>query len=195
MLCLISGVVGWAAEGAQSWEYSAAILGYLVPHDRDFALPTVTADRGKLHLEGRYNYEDLDTGSLWAGYNVGLGEEVRFTFTAMAGGVFGEINGIAPGYRAAVGWKKLELFTEGEYFLDAEDQSGDFFYTWSELSVYPKEWFRLGGVAQKTRAYETERDIQRGFLAGASYKRLEFTVYVFNPDQDPTIVLGLSTEF
>ena len=36
--------------------------------DPFFTTPIVTADRSKLHLEARYNYEDLYTVSGWIGY-------------------------------------------------------------------------------------------------------------------------------
>ena len=48
---------------AKKWSFSATVYTYLVPDSRDYAQPTVTADRGWLHLEARYNYEALETGS------------------------------------------------------------------------------------------------------------------------------------
>ena len=68
--------------------------------------PTVTADRGRLHLEARYNYEDLDTGSVWAGYNLKGGGDLAWELTPMVGGIFGATRGVAPGYRGSLGWKR-----------------------------------------------------------------------------------------
>ncbi len=53
-----------------AWSFSAYAYAYIVPDDANFLQPTVTADRGRLHLEARYNYEDFNTGSLWVGYNL-----------------------------------------------------------------------------------------------------------------------------
>src|SRR5262245_12954585 len=90
-----------AAEApAKAWSLSAMIYGYIVPNDSDYAQPTVTADRGGLHLEARYNYEDRHTGSAWVGYNLAFGEELTLELTPMLGGVFGDTNGVAPGYKA-----------------------------------------------------------------------------------------------
>jgi hypothetical protein len=51
-------------------------------------------------------------------------------------------------------------------------------------------------VAQRTRAYESELDIQRGFLVGLSYKQLEVAGHVFNPDlSKPTYVISVRVEF
>jgi len=57
-------------------------------------------------------------------------------------------------------------------------------------------WLRFGLVTQRTRAYRTDRDIQRGFLVGLSYKQLSFTTYVFNPDESsPTLVFACGLTF
>jgi hypothetical protein len=58
------------------------------------------------------------------------------------------------------------------------------------------DWFRTGLVVQRTKAYETEFDVQRGLLAGFSYKKIDFTAYVFNFGwTDPTVVLAVGVNF
>ena len=74
--------------------------------------PTITADRRWLHLEARYNYEDLDTASVWVGYNFSVGEKLSLDITPMLGGVFGNTTGIAPGLRGSLKWWRLELYGE-----------------------------------------------------------------------------------
>ena len=183
-------------DDARKWSFSATVMGYLVPDSRDYVQPTITADRGWLHLEARYNYEALETGSAWVGYNFAGGEKLAWEVTPMLGGVFGNTTGIAPGYTGSLSWWKLELYSEGEYVLDTRDSSGNFLYNWSELSLAPVEWLRFGLVTQRTRAYQTDRDIQRGLLVGFSYKKLSFTAYVFNPDESrPTLVLAAALQF
>ncbi len=109
-----------AGQGAFTW--SASAYTYLVPDDADYVLPIITGDRGALHLEGRYNYEALEAASAWIGYNLSTGNEVTLDFTMMAGGVFGSTTGIALGYEGTLSWKKLELYSEGEYLFDVEDR-------------------------------------------------------------------------
>ena len=53
----------------------------------------------------------------------------------------------------------------------------------------------VGGVIQRTKLYETDFDIQRGFLVGFSYKRANLTTYVFNPDDKPTFVVAVGVSF
>jgi hypothetical protein len=114
----------------------------------------------------------------------------------MLGGVFGKTTGIAPGYSGSLSWWKLQLYSESEYVLDTGNSSVNFLYNWSELSLAPAEWLRFGLVTQRTRAYHTDRDIQRGLLVGLSYKKLSITAYVFNPDESrPTLVLAAGLQF
>ena len=75
------------------------------PEEDIFVQPGFTADRDWLHLEARYNYEALDTGSAWVGYDFGGGEAVTWELTPMLGAVFGATDGIAPGYKGTLGWK------------------------------------------------------------------------------------------
>lgn len=185
-----------APEDEPAWEFSIAGYTYFVPDDSNFLQPTFTADRGWLHLEARYNYEALDTGSAWVGYNFSGGETVTWELTPMLGAVFGATDGIAPGYKGSLGWKKVELYSEGEYVFDAGETADSFFYNWSELTFAPVESFRFGMVTQRTRVYQTDREIQRGLLAGFSFKNLDVAGYVFNPDDEkPTFVLAVAVTF
>ena len=188
-----------AAEPPQSafeeelfrWTWSLSAYTYLVPDGDDYVQPTLMLDRDWLHLEARYNYEALDTGSVWIGYNFSFGDELYIDVTPMLGAVFGDVEGVAPGYRITAGWWRLGLYTEGEYLFDSEDSENDFFYTWSELTYSFNDFFYAGVVIQRTKVYETDFDIQRGLLLGVSIERLNFTAYVLNPDDDPTVVLGI----
>jgi len=180
----------------QQWSFSVNIAGYIVPHDRSYASPTFSADRGHFHFGSRYNYEDKETGSFWVGYNFELGEKVALKLTPMVGGVFGNTTGVAPGYLAGISWKQLELSTEDEFVFDTRNSGGSFFYSWTELSYLPRDWCRAGIVAQRTKAYQTSLDIQRGILIGFSHKKLGFTTYIFNAGwTDPTVVLSLGFNF
>src|SRR5262245_27981671 len=111
-------------ESEKRWSFSASVYTYIAPEERDYAQPILTFDRDWLHLETRYNYEDLQTGSVWAGYNFGGGQKWIWEFTPMLGAVFGEsTTGIAPGYKGSLSWRKFELYSEGEYVFDTSDGS------------------------------------------------------------------------
>jgi hypothetical protein len=180
----------------KAWSFSASASTYILPDFREYVQPTFTADRGWLHLETRYNYENLDTGSVWVGYNFSGGKKLEWEFTPMLGGVFGDTTGIAPGYKFSLTYGKLEFSNEGEFVFDTRNSEGSFFYNWSELSFSPVEWFRFGLVGQRTRAYQSDVDIQRGLLVGFSCKKIDLTTYVFNLDQGkPTWVFSVGMSF
>ena len=174
------------------WAFSLSAYTYIVPDDDEYVQPTLRVDRAWLHLEARYNYEDLNTASIWVGYNWSVGEEVTLDFTPMVGGVFGDTRGIALGYELTLAWKKLQLYSELEYLFDSDESSESFLYTWSELTWAFTDWFRAGGVIQRTKVYDTDFDIQRGFMVGLTWKAIDFTVYVLNPDNDPVVVVGVA---
>ena len=116
--------------------------------------------------------------------------------THLFSALLGQSDGVAPGYRGSLGWWKLELYSEGEYVFDTGHSSESFFYNWSELTLSPLEWFRLGMVTQRTRAYESDREIQRGVLVGFTYRGVDLSGYMFNPDDDkPTYVVAVTLNF
>jgi hypothetical protein len=207
---IVAALVGWALLAGQdaqaqteppsaehpAWSLTAGVAGYLLPENPDYAQPYFFADRDRLHLEARYNYEGHKTASLWIGYNLSFGDKVTFDLTPMVGSVFGDTSGVAPGYKLALAFRSFELSSESEYVFDSGSSSDNFFYTWSELSWSPRDWVRFGLVAQRTKLYQTGFDIQRGLLVGITWKKASFTTYVFNPDADkPSVVLGLTLDF
>jgi len=184
-----------AAEEPAAWECEVSGAVYVLPDEEDFVQPTVRADRGRLHLETRYNYEDRHSLSAFAGASYAFGERTQVTLTPMLGGVAGDRDGIVPALAADLAAGMFEAYGEAEYVFDLAESSESFFYLWSELSLRPREWWRAGLVTQRTRVHQTDRDLQRGLLVGFSFRNLEGTVYAFNPGSDDhfTVVsLGLA---
>ena len=179
-----------------TWSFAAAGYGYIIPHEESYFSPTFRADRKWAHLEARYNYEDRETGSLWLGYNVSFGKKLVLEATPMVGGIFGNTTGVAPGYLFTLSYKSISLYSEGEFVFDTKNSGGNFFYNWNELTYSPTDWFRAGLVSQRTRAYRTPLDVQRGFVAGFSHKKMDFTTYIFNGGwTDATVVLAIGFKF
>jgi hypothetical protein len=173
-----------------SWSLRASAAAYLLPDDDNYVQPTVAADRGALHLEARYNYEDRNSASGFVGWNVEFGKTVTLQLTPMFGVVFGDTDGLIPALEMDLAWSRLELYSEGEYVIDVNDSSNRFLYNWSEASVWVTEWLRAGLVTQRTRVYQTPRDIQRGLLIGTTLSNVEGTVYFFNPGSDDHFVVA-----
>lgn len=182
-----------APEASRSdWDFSLSTYTYLAQHGRDYANPNLIADREWLHLEARYNYEALKTGSVWLGYNFSTGKKLELQVTPMLGGVFGDISGIAPGYAISLRYKMIELSTQAEYFFDVGNRSNDFFYSWSELSGSPADCFRMGIVIERTQA-SGNSDVRRGPLIGFKYKNVDLTTYWLKPgSSEATFVFAVT---
>jgi hypothetical protein len=196
-----SATIKTPTSAVNPWEYTLTVDGYVLPKGTSYVNPVLTADHNWLHLEARFNDENLDTASLWVGYNfshgdVSAGDKWQFDFTPMIGGAFGRTNGIAAGCNVSLNYrKKIEASVGNEYVFDTTSKSGDFYYAWPQLTYSPVEWFHVGAVAQHTAIYHTSFSIQRGFLVGFSHKRWELTTYVFDPGSASTtgvLELGLS---
>ena len=112
----------------------------------------------------------------------------------MLGAVFGRTTGVAPGYKASLSYRKIEFSTR-PIPLRHGRLGRELLLQLVGASYAPIDSFRIGLAIQRTKVYQTEFDIQRGFLVGVSYKRVEFTTYVFNPDDEPTVVLGFAVQF
>ncbi|HEY7091313.1 MAG TPA: hypothetical protein VH518_24670 [Tepidisphaeraceae bacterium] len=182
-----------AEESKLSFSLSANV--YFVPHERTYVQPTIQINYDWLRLEARYNYEDLETTSAWAGVNFSFGKELTLDFTPMLGVVCGNTQGIAPGFELTVAWHKFELYSEAEYLFDTSDSSNNFIYTWTELTWSPLDWLYGGVVFQRTRAYETDLDIQHGLVVGVTFEHLGLAAYLMDPENDPFVILGASLEF
>jgi hypothetical protein len=189
-------VTARAEEPVAAWEFSTSVYGYAVPDSQDYVNPNFTADHGRLHLEARYNYEAIDSGSVWAGANFSAGTSWVFDATLMLGGVVGDLEGIAPGYRLNLEHAWFGLASEGEYFIDAHDSEQNYLYNWTEAWGSPTDWFRAGIAVQRTRAYSSDLSVQRGVFVGFTYKRFDLAAYVFNLGwEDPTYVVAARFTF
>jgi hypothetical protein len=190
------------STATRSWQYYLTVDGFIVPGGTSFLNPDLTADHNWLHLEARYNYEDLRTGSLWVGYNFARGNvddggRWELAITPLVGGVFGRTTGIAPGCEISLNYRnKFEASIENEYVFDTASKSGNFYYAWPQVTFSPRKWLHVGGVAQHTVDYSGRASAQGGFLVGVSRKNWEFTTYVLNPGfADATVALESGFSF
>ena len=179
----------------KKWEGSAALNFYFKKEDF-FVSPVFKADRGWLHLEGRYNYESENTFSVWGGYNFSGGNKLEYTITPMIGFVAGDIVGVAPGLEMNFGFHNFEFYSESEYFIAPDNSEDNYFYTWTDLTWSPVDWLWIGYSGQRTRLLESEVELQHGFLLGGGIKSWELTGYWYNPGTEDTyIVATLSWSF
>lgn len=182
------------SSNTSEWNFSVETDLYFT--DPFTFLPIFIADKGNLHLEARYNYEDLKTFSGWVGYNFIGGEEFEYFITPMLGAAIGRTDGIAPGLEFTLGYAGIELYSESEYLFDFASSEYNFFYNWTDLTYSPLDWLWIGVSGQITKVIDTELETDRGLILGAAYKNFEITSYFYNPfTEDAFFMLALSTEF
>jgi hypothetical protein len=184
-----------AGEPEKAWEVSAALTGYDAADSPDYWNPMVSADYGRLHLETQYQYEALETFSVWIGMNFSAGKSWTFEATLLAGGIFGELEGVAPRVDLSLTHRWFEATTSCEYVFDTANEDDDFFYSWTEIGGYPRDWFRVGLAVQRTRVRETDVDIQRGPFVGFTIQAWDIAAYAFDPHHDPSFVLTVTYQF
>ena len=152
------------------WHVHAELNGFIYPNRADSYIdPIVWAKKGHLHLETRYNYEDLQTISLYGGYNLAFGKKLHLDLTPMLGGATGNTDAILPAAEFEIMYaRRVGLYTETEYAFDLNNSDDNFFLWWGELYYSPQEWVWFGIATQRLRVRESERDFAAGVNAGIS---------------------------
>jgi hypothetical protein len=105
--------------------------------------------------------------------------------------------GIAPGIEVSVAYGAVDFYTETEYVHDSKVGEDSFTYAWSELGFSPRNSLRFGLVGQRTRVYQSDRDIQRGVFGQAVLGEITLGLYVLNPDEsaDRVVIVSLCAKF
>ena len=178
----------------QGWELSGTVFYSDPPGSGDRVTPILYADRGALHLEARYGYEDRETLSLFAGWTLEDEGDVTVAATPMLGAVFGETTGIAPALELDLGWRRLTWYAEMEYLLDLEERDDDFFYSWSTLTWAFTDWLGAGLVTERSKLVDTDFDLQRGVALQITRGPVGLSLYAYNFGSDDfyaTVALDL----
>jgi hypothetical protein len=180
---------------APPWEFSASFYYYALPADADIPVVVATSNRGALHGEARYNYEDLRTVSLFAGWNVATGESVELAVTPMAGVAVGQTTGFIPALELSLVYGAFDYYIEGEYLFDLKERGGDFFYAWSELGVTVGP-ARAGFSIQRTKTFQSPLELDRGVFAQLMVGPAIASLYAFNlATESGFLVFSLALEW
>lgn len=183
------------ATHKKAWEFSSELSLYLLSDD-SFLLPILTLDKDRIHFEGRYNYEDFETLSLFVGYNFSFGEKLPITITPMLGGATGNTRAVIPALEFSVTYKNLTIYSEQEYLLDLNDKTGDFYYQWTDLSYSFTDWMSTGLSLQRTKLFESETDLDHGLLLALGKELLTLSGYYYNFDTDePFGIVTINSTF
>lgn len=150
----------------------------------------------KWYAEARYNYEDIQTFSLYAGRVFSGKDNLTWSLTPMIGGMAGKLNGGSFGLNSAFSYGKFGFSSEAQYSISAATHLDNFFYNWSELWYEPVDWIYTGLALQHTRMFASNSLVDPGVLLGFSYNQWSFPLYSFNPlSQQRYFVVGINWEW
>lgn len=150
----------------------------------------------KFYAEARYNYEDINTASVYAGRSFKGGKKTAFTITPMAGVVFGKYNGVSAGANSEIDIAGFNFCSQLQYTVNIKNNMENFFYNWAEVShTFLKKMY--GGISiQQTMLHKTQLVNEAGLLLGFSAGKITIPLYVFNPfSKQKTVTLGLIVEW
>ncbi|MEW5738712.1 MAG: hypothetical protein AB1938_07280 [Myxococcota bacterium] len=167
-------------EKADAWQAALYLDGYMLMGESGYLVPTVFVDRGPIHLEARFNYEDFNTASAYFGWAFRFGDESNFVrLVPMFGGAVGNSNGIAPGLEIEAQFWRFTYWLEAEYFFNFTDSTASFFYTWSELNFRVVSWLTVGGTFQRMRLAQSERALDIGPMVGVNVGGFALSFYFY----------------
>jgi hypothetical protein len=190
LLCFISGTAFTQAKsGIENYNLLSQGKEYMW-------MPVVHYQSKKgIYTELRYNYEEVQTLSLYGGKTFSGGNILKFTLTPMLGFSVGNFSGLSLATNADVEWKNFYLSSQSQYSMATKHGIDDFFFSWSELGYSLSDNF-FGGVAIQYTMQQGVNDAEPGFVAGLNLKNVSIPVYVFSPFKTGRyFVVGLNYEF
>lgn len=182
-----------AQEQNISAEFS--IQQYFLPSEDDLSIPVLSVNYNDWLIESRYNYEARDAASLWLGKVYSFGESLEFELTPLIGAIFNSFEGAAPGLKTDITYKKLNIYSELEYVFDFDSRDNNYFYSWNEITYGISDNLRLGIVGNRTRAYSSSVELDRGPIAYIDFESISFFCSALNLDDSPIIVSGLALSY
>ena len=185
-----------ADSGSDAVTGTADLFLGLTTTDDFHPLGIVSVTWRRFRVEGRYNYEDDRTGSLFAGYEFELGDRPALWVAPMVGAVVGNTDGIAPAVELELTLGRFTLYDESEVVLTFGEGVDDFLYSWGTATYEVRSWLRPGLAFQRLRVFGSDRELDPGLVVQSDVGPLELSLYGFNPfDSDRFFQLGMSVSF
>jgi hypothetical protein len=152
--------------------------------------------RSNWYAEARYNYDEVNTVSLYAGRTFRVNRELSYSITPMIGAMTGDANGGSIALNTEFDFRGFNFSLQSQYSINADSRSNNFFYSWSELSYQPLHWLFAGVSMQNTQVYRVATVHEPGVLLGFSFNEIEIPIYSFNLlDKKRYIMVGVNWQF
>lgn len=131
--------------------------------------------------EARYNYEDVETFSLFLGRAFTGGNDLNFSVVPMLGGSVGKFKGVSTGLNVDMDYNKFFFSSQSQYSMPANPYGRYFWYSWSEVGYQSMKWLYAGLSVQHTHDRLTGDDLQPGMMIGFTFNKFTIPVYTFDP--------------
>lgn len=152
--------------------------------------------RNKLYAEARYNYEEIHTGSLYAGRSFEGGKKWEYSVTPMLGVVFGRYKGFSAAVNTMLDHSGFNFSGQLQYTINSNSRDENFFYNWSELSLRFFDKLYGGVSIQQTALYKSSTTTEAGLLLGYNSGKITIPVYFFSPlKNNRNLIVGLIIEW
>jgi hypothetical protein len=146
--------------------------------------------------EARYNFDELNTFSLYAGKKFSGNGNLSWEATPLIGGLIGQMNGGSVGIHFGMDFRKLFFASQSQYSFSVENNIDRYFYNWSEVGYNATSWLYAGLAVQQTNIYRTIGKLEPGCMIGFSVKNWTIPIYAFNAANDERyFVLGLNWQW
>ena len=137
------------------------------------------------YTEVRYNYEDQETLSVYAGKVFSRIKKVTYSVAPILGIVTGKFKGGSMGFNLNIEYKKLFVASQSQYTFSMKDKTANFLYSWSEVGYDIASWIYLGAAVQYTQLYQIRHaQVESGVVVGLSMGSWTFPLYSFSPMSD-----------
>ncbi|HEY9005041.1 hypothetical protein [Ohtaekwangia sp.] len=151
--------------------------------------------RSNWYAEARYNYEENNTFSLYAGKTFeGTHKKFNYSFTPILGSVFGEFRGASTGVNVAMDLKNLFFSSQAQYTFSPGNPESDFWFSWSELGYEVSPWLYFGLSMQHTHMLQgNANQLEQGAVVGFSFGKWTVPIYSFSTfSSSRYFVLGIN---
>ncbi len=146
--------------------------------------------------EARYNFDELNTLSLYAGRKFSGTGNFSWQATPLIGGLIGQMNGGSVGVNFGLDHRKLFFTSLSQYSFSIENNTDKYFYNWSDLGYNATSWLYAGLAMQQTNIYRTVGRLEPGCMIGFSIRNWTIPLYAFNGGgQERYFVLGLNWQW
>lgn len=166
---------------------------YVQPKNFGFVVPKISYEAaGNWYAEARYNYEEMQTGSLHIGKKISFKKLSGLEITPLMGICFGALNGASVGSSIGFSVDRFSFYSEPQYVYSFKDSLASYFYSWSEI-LYGFSSFYGGVALQQTKTITQAHFFEPGIVAGFTLRNFDIPLYCFSLFNDKrNFVLGVN---